>query len=299
MLKRLFKDNTLRRLRIQTPQPQAARHGLALILIVKDEASYVEEWVRFHKTVGVRHFHVYDDGSTDGTPDAFRDCLPAEDLTLIPWCGEYTDYRRRDRLLNRQILAYAHAIMNFGGRYRWMSPLDIDEFILPVQDDTIEQALEAADGFPNISLPWHMFGPSGHLTPPPEGVLRGYTQRARQPVSDNKGLTNFKLILDPCEVDVIGIHAATTKSHGWKTANDIGQLADRGERGPDFYSAARLQLNHYFTRSHQDLERRHARGCIDTERMKAKAVTDQKLRDILADPAEDRTAINICERLGI
>jgi hypothetical protein len=45
---------------------------VAICAIVRDEASYVEEWVEFHRRQRVTAFRIYDNGSIDGTPDVLR-----------------------------------------------------------------------------------------------------------------------------------------------------------------------------------------------------------------------------------
>ena len=79
-----------KRLAIDPPQPQEDRHGIAVAVCVKDEARYIEEWVRFHRAVGIRHFYIYDNGSTDETRAILSDLLDADTLTIIPWAGRMT-----------------------------------------------------------------------------------------------------------------------------------------------------------------------------------------------------------------
>ena len=55
---RWFKPNKhlTRELAITPPIPAPDRHGIAIVACVKNEAAYIEEWIRFHSAVGVRHF---------------------------------------------------------------------------------------------------------------------------------------------------------------------------------------------------------------------------------------------------
>ena len=47
------------------------RKGLAFVLIAKNEASYIKEWLDFHIKQGVTNFIIYDNESTDN----FREVL--------------------------------------------------------------------------------------------------------------------------------------------------------------------------------------------------------------------------------
>ena len=66
------------------------------------------------------------------------------------------------REIHNQVLAYAHAASNFGGAFRWMAFIDADEFLVPKQAASIPEALAHLGEAVNVSLPWHMFGRSGH-----------------------------------------------------------------------------------------------------------------------------------------
>ena len=80
-----------RKLAIVPPQPLPDRHGIAIMACVKNEAGYIEEWIRFHRAIGVRHFHIYDDGSTDGTQAILSRLLSPAELTVVPWMSRMVD----------------------------------------------------------------------------------------------------------------------------------------------------------------------------------------------------------------
>lgn len=163
-LKRALK---LTRVAIDPPPEHEGRHGLALVAIVRNEAAYIAEWALFHAAAGVRHFYVYDNDCTDGTVQALKAALPPEQVTVIPWNQKFRLGFWEGEVHN-QMLAYAHATRNFGGAYRWMTWIDVDEFLVP-KGESLIPALEALKAHPMISLPWHMFGRGGHKTPPKGG----------------------------------------------------------------------------------------------------------------------------------
>jgi glycosyltransferase involved in cell wall biosynthesis len=245
---------------IEPPKPAASRHGVAIVTHLKNEESYIAEWVLFHKAVGIRHFFVYDNGSTDRTQEILSGLLAKTELTVIPWVFGLKDVRN-DQLLNSQVVAFAHAIRNFGSNFKWMAFIDTDEFLLPKTGRTVEEALKGANGFPNISLPWHMFGTSGHVQRPDGPVLLNYTMRAADPMSRLKNASNFKCIVDPCAVSEVSVHHFKTAQYGDATSNDAGKIFSLKERKtPQFYSNKFLQLNHYYTKSKEELEKKLSRG---------------------------------------
>lgn len=289
-----------RELAITPPAPELSRHGIAIVACVKDEASYIEEWVRFHRAVGVRHFHFYDDASTDGTFDLLQRILTPEELTVVPWRMRMRD-EESGELLNGQAIAFAHAILNFGGNYDRMAFIDVDEFLLPKKGRTLQEALEGAAGFPNISLPWHMFGHSGHVSRPVGPVCLNYTMRVADPMRQHLDASNFKCIVDPVAVTNVAVHHFQTRSHGDKTANDVGKAVPRKLRkAADFYSADCIQLNHYYAKSVQELKEKTARGWSfdgSTEKYKNKVATTIKY--IEENVVEDRSMINFIEEYSI
>lgn len=294
----LTRSRSITHLAFAPPLAQPGRSGLAIGLIVRNEADHIGEWAKFHALAGVRHFHVYDNGSSDGTVAALRAAV-GDMATVIPWDQKLRDARRGLEIHN-QVLAYAHAVRNFGGAYRWMSFIDVDEFLVPKQAASLPEALTHLGHARNISLPWHMFGRSGHIARPEGGVLRNYTRRNPDPMSDAKGLRNFKMIFDPCHVTSLKVHEIRTDGNE-TTCNDAGEtFTNKTRSGPDFYSAAHIQLNHYYTRSDSELKAKIARGpnltTPDADHLRR---VMRKVAAIEADEIGDRSALDFLARRGV
>lgn len=283
---------------IRPPSPLPGRHGIAIAAILRNEADHVGEWAAFHHRAGVRHFLIYDNGSTDGTPEALRRVLPSGALTVLPWNQVFSD-ARMGREMHNQVMAYAHAASNFGQDFRWMAFIDVDEFLIPKSADCLEAALAHLGDCPNLSLPWHMFGRSGHAERPVGGVLANYTRRAADPMSDTRGIRAFKCLADPCRLTALGVHALETDGRDG-TCNDRGERATEAtRRKPGFYSVDHVQLNHYYTRSEAELSAKIARG----PNLRAKSgeygrKVRRTVQNIEADEVEDRAALDYLDRIG-
>lgn len=124
---------------IRPPRPEAGRAGLAITLIVRNEAVHAREWAAFHAAAGASAFFVYDNGCSDATIPILRDTLGPL-LTVVPWNQVLSD-ARLGREIHNQVLAYAHAASNFGGAFRWMTFIDLDEFLIPKAAATLPEAL--------------------------------------------------------------------------------------------------------------------------------------------------------------
>jgi hypothetical protein len=288
----LKRGHSITRIEIDPPKAAPGRAGLALVLIVRNEAAHIAEWARFHVLAGVRQFYVYDNGCTDGTIAALGFLGGA--LTVVPWDQKL---RGSGGEIHNQVLAYAHATRNFGGQWRWMTYLDADEFLVP-KGAGLDEALAGLEGCRNISLPWHMFGRSGHMVAPQGGVVANYTRRNPDPMSAAKGLRNFKMIVDPCHVTAVKVHVIETDG-SVINCNDRGQAHASRER-PEFYSADRIQLNHYYTRSDAELRAKIARGpnltTPDADHVRRVL---RKVAAIEAGEVEDRSALEFLARKGV
>jgi hypothetical protein len=86
------------------PPPAPDRHGVALAVILRNEAARVGEWAAFHVAAGARHLYVYDNGCTDATLPILRAAVPAEQLTVRPWRQALSDLRL-GREIHNQVLA--------------------------------------------------------------------------------------------------------------------------------------------------------------------------------------------------
>lgn len=285
------------RIGVVPPAPAPDRRGVAIALIVRDEAMHVGEWADFHARAGARGFFVYDDGSRDATLAILRDRL-GDRLTITPWRQRLAD-ARLGREIHNQALAYAHAVANFGAGFRWMAFIDADEFLVPRRAPDLDGALAHLGDARNVSLPWHMFGHSGHDTAPAGGIVPNYLMRAADPMSDLRGVRAFKCLVDPCHVTEVGVHAFATDGR-WRTANDRGEevdLARRVERG--FYSAGHLQLNHYYARSRAELEAKVGRGPnLASKAPEYRRKVLRTVANIEREQVEDRAALEYLDRIA-
>ncbi|MGB0900774.1 glycosyltransferase family 92 protein [Halocynthiibacter sp.] len=188
-------------------------------MIVKDEADYLQDWLIFHAAAGVRHIFIYDNGSTDKTGEIARD-FQGCDITVTPWAYN-TSVAKPGIALQQQVMCYCHAILNYGAKFRWMSFIDTDEYLVPQKGGSIPDTLNDLEAFTNISLPWVMFGHNGHLRSPKEPVPFAYTARARHL---SGSLLNFKCIVDPCDVTQVSVHKFLTRTMGQGHANTLGRV---------------------------------------------------------------------------
>jgi hypothetical protein len=198
MLRRAITELKRRRGRRRIPPSvvqDGTRAGVAIAAIVKGESRYLEEWVAFHRLVGVDHFYIYDNGG-DGA-FAERSHPPRDLVTIIPWRSSFAD-------ISPQVAASCHALTNFGARHRWMAFIDVDEFLFPLHSGSLLETLMEFGDLPGVAVPWSMFGTSGHVSPPNDLVIASYTWRSRFPPGKGSQLLQYKSVVDPAQVEAVG-----------------------------------------------------------------------------------------------
>ncbi|MEM6357048.1 MAG: glycosyltransferase family 2 protein [Pseudomonadota bacterium] len=236
---------------------EGARDGIAIAAIFKDEAPYLEEWIEFHALLGVRAFFLYDNGSTDGSAALLDAGGFSAEVTRLPWWSF-------DGMQGTQQLAHAHMLGNFAADFRWVAFIDVDEFLMPAEGESLPATLERFQHLPCVSLPWICFGPNGHKLRPEGLVIESYTERAALPHDPRQfSLLRFKSIVDPAAVIRAGTHHFGLKGLGSVFMNEAGETASPEEaRREGFPRSEHLRLHHYFTRSEAELEAKLDKGRV-------------------------------------
>lgn len=234
------------------PQP----YYLTIFTMVKNEGKNLKEWIAFHRLVGADHFFIYDNGSTDDTAELLARYQEQGIATVIPWPAFFPWTERAG--VDAREAALAHSITAYGHQCRWMMVIDVDEFVFPSLGDNLAPCLSTFEDLPAIALPWHMFGHSGHVTPPDGLVIENYTQRAALPASEPL-LSKYKSVFDPTRVRSPGNHRCVL---------DDGELIYTQQRNvlrapewkllePDPRDP--ILLNHYYTKSVNEFEEKISR----------------------------------------
>lgn len=284
------------RLMVKAPEPDANRRGIAVAAIVQNEAGRIADWLRFQAICGVRTVFLYDNASTDQTVE-IAEQFKALDVRIIPWAIDVRISKSK-LALRPQPLAYAHAVCSFGAHYRWMTFLDIDEYIVPVHATSIEESLSTLPPHPNISLPWTMFGFDGHKEPPDLPPPLAFERKSAK---KSGPLLNYKCILDPCDVTQIQVHKHETASKGTESINDRGVAAKnyKARLVETFATTDALQLNHYYTMSQSEMETKISKGAVSGISNDERA---NRVRSIAAEIEEqtipDEVARRFLERNG-
>ena len=130
-------------------------HYLAVCAIYRDEASYMREWVEFHRLVGVERFFLYDNKSTDDHREVLGPYVERGDVTIHDWPMELG-----------QPQAYQDCVDRHAGDARWIAFIDLDEFLFSPTGRPLPEVLRRYERWPAVGVNWAVFGSSGHLMRP-------------------------------------------------------------------------------------------------------------------------------------
>jgi glycosyltransferase involved in cell wall biosynthesis len=253
----------------------ARRHALAICSILREEGRYVREFVEFHRIVGVEHFYLYDNGSTDDTAEVLAPYVDEGIVTYIHFPHPVA-----------QVAAYNHCARTFGDESEWIAFMDADEFFFAPGGDDLREALREFDGYGAVHVNYANYGTSGHEMPPDEPIIAAYTWRGRHdavvpyphllkaPGLDPDDLSNYHALDAHITSVVRPDRVLECKSpHHWTFREGWFGVTENHE--PHFgpwtktVSMRKLRFNHYWTKSVEDCRRKFERGRASTNKTRA------------------------------
>jgi len=254
LIRRLKKDKTL---------PQ---HYLAICAIVKNEAPYLQEWIEWHKNLGVEKFYIYDNESTDNTKKILASYIESGLVDYVYWKGG-----------RQQLPVYDDCLEKHRLEANWIAVIDLDEFIVPMKDKTIPDFLKRFENFSAVEINWLVYGSSGAKEKEPGTIMERFRQHS---LFENVLNRKIKTIVNPRRVfNFIGAHEASRICG--RIADSHGNAITRNyhERQPQHDV---IRLNHYATKSYDEFLKKRARGSArgDVKRLQLKYFNQFDLNDI-------------------
>ncbi|MBP7335247.1 glycosyltransferase family 2 protein [Niveispirillum sp.] len=237
------------RFRPVPPPPVAPPLTLAVCAIVKDERPYLLEWIAHHRLVGVQHFVLFDNGSTDQTTALLSGLARAGIVDHVPW----PDIPH----VAPQIPAYIAGLARLSNRCRWVAFIDADEFLNPIDGRDVPSVLADHDGAAGLVVPWRLFGSNGRQQHEDDLVISRFTRRAAadHPLNRSvKTIVQARLVARP-DIHVPTITDGTLIDEHGRVAGSQGHPSHHAV--PD---AKALVINHYFTKSQEEWVRKRSRG---------------------------------------
>lgn len=226
------------------------KYPVAIVAIFKNECRFLREWIEYYRVIGVDHFFLYNNNSSDNYLKLLKPYIDLNLVSLVDW-----------PFVPGQLSAYKHWWENHRKECGYAAFIDIDEFICPVYDYNIKEWLQKHAKYPVIKIDWVMFGTSGILKHDDSKlVIEQYTS------CWNKRLTIGKVIFncsyEAAKLDKMTNHLLTIKIGPFAIYpfNDTGNMCWWEYHEKCSSPRHTIQLNHYYSRAFDILEQKINRG---------------------------------------
>lgn len=246
-------------------------YELVVASMFRDEGNYLKEWVEYHQMVGVDHFWLYNNMSTDNWREVLQPYIDSGLVEVFDWPTSIffqppVELNTQDAAelsakaygafhQTAQLCAFGNALRKGVGSATWVAFIDIDEFILPMQDQTIPECLnnhfqDAQAVYAN----WRCFGTGGIYVPKTEPLLSNLTACSLTYHSRN---SVGKSIIRPewANVDALyGPHCCALLNNGLYLNGDARPLPTPD--GPriktdGLHHSKFIRINHYIMRDEE------------------------------------------------
>jgi hypothetical protein len=213
---------------------------LTACAIYLNEAPYLEEWIEFHRLVGVEKFFLYDHMSTDNHSEILKAYVDDGTVDVKEWPDQ-----------PGQPSAFLDCLEEHRDEARWIAFIDLDEFLFSPTLTPLPEVLEAYEEWPGVGVNWALFGPSGHEKKPDGLVLENYRSRAK----DHAHLNHMvKSVVDPRRATRVcgGVNPhCFDYSEGFAVDELFRPLDTQPRSRTQTVSFSRLRINHYYVKSRE------------------------------------------------
>lgn len=184
--------------------PRGKKYNLSICAIFKNEKRYLKEWIEYHRLIGVDHFYLYDNNSKDRFKTILSPYIKKGIVTFISWPDFYENHMGENAekwALSTKATAYENAVRFRAVREtKWLAIIDIDEFIVPLNNMELIETLEKFDDYPGIILSRHFYDASKKDILPKKKLLIETANMTNAPL-ENLVKTAEKMVFKPelCE----------------------------------------------------------------------------------------------------
>jgi len=213
-----------------------------LVTTLKNEASFLLEWVAHHRTIGFTDLVIFTNDCSDGT-DLMADRLQAMGLARhIPNPGPWAEGPQWAALKQAERLAEVREA-------DWVLVGDVDEFVnIHAGAGQLSDLLAALPETEAIALTWRMFGNAGQVSHAPGPVTRRFFRAAPAVLSWPWRAQMIKTLFRPSAFGKLGVHRPKQPLITPRWCDGSGRAVDLGGRLFSDYrqdNYGLVQLNHY------------------------------------------------------
>ncbi len=217
------------------------QYDLCICSVFQNEAPYMKEWIEFHKLMGVQHFYLYNNLSQDDYLTVLKPYIENGEVELVEWPFEGTN---EQNWVEIQRAALNDATKIACGKTKWLSVLDLDEFLFPVHAENLITFLKDYEDCAGITINWQHYGTS-YVKSIPENKLMIETLLLRAPRYYHWNSFIKSIIRPEYAEDWSSVHHVDYKS-GYSQVNS-DKVPFYGMWAP-YIVADKIRINHYWVR---------------------------------------------------
>ena len=223
------------------------KYRISLCLIFNNEAPFLKEWLDYHIVVGIDHFYLYNNNSTDNYIDVVKPYVDNGVVTLINWPEPHSQFK-----------AYKDCYDHVRNETNWLGFIDADEFICPIKDMNINDWIDRYKKYHAINIQWVMFGTGGSLKHDyNKNVIEQYFACWKDFYHHGKTLVNTRFDIsnfDKWHVHhhtytfrrIFGVRISLPAANQFKYICTVGHFWGGGKHK---LQNASIQINHYYTKA--------------------------------------------------
>lgn len=223
------------------------QYELSMCAIFNNEGRFLKEWIEFHRIVGVQHFYLYNNRSTDDFAEVLHPYINQGIVELYDWTQDYAHLGEWNDV---QCSAYQHALVISKGKTRWLAIIDLDEYIVPTKEDNLRTLLNTYKRFAGVGINWQMYGTS-NVAKVPCNQTMVETLRHKQKTNHSMHKV-IKSIVQPEYVSTcVNPHWTFFKKNSYYTVNTNKQKCH--EALAPSVCIDKVRINHYWPRDEEYL----------------------------------------------
>jgi len=229
---------------------------LAATLWVKNEASYLEEWLEFHILQGFEKFYIYDNNSTDNIKEVLAPYIKQGLVELRYYPPSILD-RKNFWVMNT-------TIEEFKGVHKWLFHHSIDEYMFCENGQKVSDFLRNYENYAGLVVPWRLFSSNGHEKRTDDLVINRFTEY----VVDSE--YHIKTIIDPSKTvehfgnpHVYWYRANQYAVYADKTIHSMNRLHHGAVNNSEHYDLNAIRINHYVVMSREEFNIKMNKGILD------------------------------------
>lgn len=223
-------------------------HYLTAAITVNNCGTYLPEWLEFHIMQGFQHFLIYDHYGTDNTRELLDQYIKEGFVTIIDYPKEL--YNKASGLW-----ALSDMINRSKKRTKWLMMASLDEFLFRPTGGRVIDILPEFEQYAGIAIQWMLYNADGQDIRNPGLVIERFT------TTYDENPLHCKSLIQPDRITGFYNPHAFRPAPGFIVVDENKQHQPSAH--PQKFTANILRLNHYWTLSKEEYDRKMGIGRND------------------------------------